>query len=356
MSERLRRLRVLMEKERLEALVVSTGVNRYYLSGFTGTAGVLVITGGESILYTDFRYLEQAVAECAGFQVRDHESRLPEKLAVDLNGYRRLGLEAADSHRFWQMAGENLSGELVPADTLMARLRMVKDAGEVECIRQAAAVADQVFGDLAGWLQPGMTELEATLELENRMRRLGASGTSFDTILASGERSALPHGVSSDRIIGIGDMVVLDFGCVVRHYCSDMTRTFYVGEPGPEEIRVYDIVQRARQEAIEAVRPGISAREVDRVARDIITGEGYGRFFGHGTGHGVGLEIHEEPGVSPRSETLLMENMVITVEPGIYLEGRFGVRIEDLVLVSAGGCEVLSRSSREFINLSSGWR
>lgn len=354
--DRLERVRGELARRELDGLLVQKPENRAYLSGFTGTAGVLLITGTAAHLVTDFRYVEQAAQQAPAFRVHRSGPEGPvDALAAVLRaeGVRTLGCEGdyltvdtfAQYERGWPEV------RLVVATGLVEGLRAIKDAGEVQAIRRAAAIADAAFRRALEIIRPGMTEREVALALEMDMKRQGASALAFDTIVASGPRSALPHGVASDKVIQSGELVTLDFGCVVAGYCSDMTRTVMVGEPDDRQREIYATVLVAQSAGVAAARPGLTGQQLDAVCREIIKARGYGDFFGHGTGHGVGRYIHEGPRLSTRSQEVLAPGHVVTIEPGIYLPGWGGVRIEDLVLITADGCEVLSRSPRELIIL-----
>ena len=266
-------------------------------------------------------------------------------------GYSRIGFESAH----WSLADyQVLSGQvpaerLVPLTGMVERLRYVKEPAEVERIARAVAITDRAWARLIPAIKEGVLERDLAAELDYLLRREGADGTSFSTIVASGPRGALPHGVASDRRIVRRDMVVFDFGAQYQGYAADMTRTVAVGQPGEEERAVYRIVAEAQSRALAAVRPGLTGREIDAVARGYIGENGYGDFFGHGLGHAVGLEIHEEPRLSPSGEEQLLPGMTVTVEPGIYLPGRFGVRIEDLVVVTETGCRNLTQSRKDLV-------
>jgi Xaa-Pro aminopeptidase len=228
---------------------------------------------------------------------------------------------------------------------------LVKTEKELEKMAKAADIADQAFHHIIGYIRPGVTERAVALELEIYMKKLGASALSFETIAASGVRSSMPHGIATDKIIEDGDFLTLDFGCVYDGYCSDMTRTVVVGKATQKQKKIYGVVLEAQIAALNAIREGINGIDVDKIARDVISSRGYGEYFGHGLGHGVGLEVHEEPRLSPTGTKKLLENMVVTDEPGIYIPGFGGVRIEDLIVVKKDGCEVLSKSPKQLIEL-----
>ncbi len=356
-ADRLSRLRARLAERDLPALLVTAPANRRYLSGFAGSAGFLLVTAERRVLVTDFRYQEAAALEAGGFErlIYRKEQELKEALQrlVREAGVSRLGFEAAHltvSRRGW--FGEALPGvELVPAEGIVEALRLVKDAGEIARVRRAMALAEEAFTRLLPQVAPGRSERELALELEFTMRRLGADGPSFDFIVASGPRASLPHGQPTGRRLERGDLVVFDFGAVFEGYCSDMTRTVVVGTPDARQQEIHAVVLAAHRAAAAAVRAGVAAGEVDRAAREVIEAAGYGEQFGHGTGHGLGLEVHEERRLGPDREETLAAGMLVTIEPGIYLPGWGGVRIEDTVLVTADGCESLNATTKELLSL-----
>lgn len=346
----LEQLRARLAEARLGALWVSRPENVRYLSGFrTPRDGRVLVTLDSAVLYTDARYAVQARDEslvpvfvARGQEVLDHA-------AATVRGLR-IGFEADDPDNgapglTWS-AHERLrsswDGELVPITGAVESLRVVKTSGEVELMRRAARVADEAFADAVGLVVPGAAEWEVALALELGMRRRGASGTAFETIVASGPRGAMPHGVAGGRRIEDRDLVTIDYGALVDGYRSDATRTVAVGAPAERMLELYRVVREAQARAVEAVRPGATGREVDAAARDVISAAGYGEAFVHSTGHGVGLAIHENPRASQTSTWTLQPGMVLTVEPGVYLPGEGGVRIEDLVLVTETGHELLT--------------
>ncbi len=337
----------------LDAFLVYSDVNRNYLSHFSGTSGAVLILGRQAHFITDSRYTLQARRQVKGaklqLQTKSLLVELADRLAVAK--VKRIGFEAAHvtvSHLDWLK--KRLRGVAwVPTLGLVEEQRLAKEPLERQAMRQAARITDQAFAKLLGRIRPGVREDELAAHLEHEMRLLGAEGPSFETIVASGWRSALPHGVASDKKVQAGDMIVFDFGCRWQGYCSDMSRTVCVGRPDALQKKVYGIVQRAQAAGLRAIRPGRTAGDVDKASRSLIEKAGYGRHFGHGTGHGVGREVHEDPRVGPGSKSRLTPGMAITVEPGIYLEGKFGVRIEDLAFVTRQGHENLYTTTKELV-------
>ncbi len=340
----------LMSQKGVEAMLVMQPENRYYLSGFSGSTGALLITEKESYLCTDFRYTEQAESQSPHMEITRVRDTLPDTLAElqKKTGFNVLGYEDGFLNcKLYNKIQDRLPGvKMVPLSGTVERLRRIKDASELDIIEKAMSMLDLGFEYICGVVKPGMSEREIALELEFFLRRHGASGASFPFIVASGPRSSLPHGEASDRIIQKGDMLTIDFGVVYKHYNSDMTRTVAVGKKPPDMEEIYKIVLEAQLAALEAIKPGVPASEVDKAARSVIESKGYGEYFGHGTGHGVGLAVHEEPRLSSKDNTILEEGMVVTVEPGIYLPGRGGVRIEDSVVVESNGCRLLTKSPK----------
>ncbi|GAB6182096.1 Xaa-Pro dipeptidase [Desulfotomaculum defluvii] len=357
MIQRLTRLRQKMSEQGISHLFVTKPENRFYLSGFTGTTGVLLIGQATADFLTDFRYIEQVKIQSPHFNVVKVDQVSPFGLLSDiLRNYKsdKLAFEADHlTHKQYQELKNQLPGiELVPCEELLEDLRMIKDEVEIDVIRSAMQIGDKAFNHILKCIKPGTSELELTLELEFFMRKLGASGTAFDTIMASGPRSALPHGVASERLLQTGDFLTMDFGALYQGYNSDMTRTVVLGQPDSKQQEIYNIVLEAQMAGLAAVRAGVPAKEVDAAARAVISNHGYGEYFGHGTGHGVGIAIHESPRLNTKDETILQPGMVVTVEPGIYLPQWGGVRIEDSVLVTENGCEILTSSpKKELIRL-----
>jgi Xaa-Pro aminopeptidase len=344
------RLAKLVTDRELDQLFVSDLTNVRYLTGFTGTNGACLVGRDELVFFTDFRYTERAEREVAPEWERPEAERelLPQIVGrmSGTVGFEDAHLSVRQLARL-EAAAEEGQVELVPAGDLVEQLRAVKEPEELERIAAAAELADEVYrwGLERGLV--GLTERDVARACEARLRELGAE-PSFPPIIAAGENGALPHAEPGEREIAAGELVVWDMGALLDGYCSDCTRTFATGEISGEDHEVYDLVLRAQQAGLEAVSAGRSGKEVDAVAREIITEAGHGDHFGHGLGHGVGLEVHERPRLAITSEDELAENNVVTVEPGVYLPGRFGVRIEDLVVVTDNGPRNLSGLTKEF--------
>lgn len=352
MPERLAKIRQLLIKKNIDAVLITNPVNRRYLSGFDGTSGLLMIGHERALLVTDFRYVEQAAAQAKHFTVHRWKDDLIQSLVplIEETGWQTAGFEAKDvTFAVFTEMKEKLPLELVSLEETAEMQRMVKNSFELDALSHGAKILDEAFSYICSIIRPGMTELEIAVELEIYLLRQGAEEKSFRFIVASGKRGAMPHGVASAKEITGGEMVTIDFGAVFGGYATDMTRTVALGDVSKQRSKIYDIVKTAQQEAAFAIKPGIKCREVDAVARNIIEKSGYGKHFGHGLGHGVGLETHEQPVLNPRSETVLKEGMVVTVEPGIYVPEWGGVRIEDMVVVNNDGVEILTKSPRELI-------
>jgi Xaa-Pro aminopeptidase len=352
-DKRIERLRAVMREEKLDALLITNSFNRQYMTGFTGSSGYVLLTAGRAILLTDFRYMTQAPQQAPHFEVVEHRPKVAETVLDILRAEKidRLGFEQEDlSYGTYLSYADVLKGiTLVPTDRMVERLRMVKDPDELQIMQEAADLADRTFTHILTKLRPGVTEKDIALEIEVFIRQNGGTSTSFETIVASGERSALPHGKASDRVLQSGEFVKLDFGAYYKGYCSDITRTVVLGKPTDKHKDIYGMVLEAQLNCLEKLRPGITGREGDALARDIIVGHGYGDYFGHGTGHGLGMEIHENPRLSKTDETMLQPGMVVTVEPGIYLPGFGGVRIEDDVVLTESGIHILTHSTKELL-------
>ncbi|RJX38328.1 aminopeptidase P family protein [Paenibacillus pinisoli] len=354
-TKRVERLRKLLEENGLQALLIASSHNRRYISGFTGSAGFVVITSRDNYFLTDFRYREQAAEQVKGFQIIEHGTSPIDDIRdiLEKEGISSLGFEQEHvSFGEYLQWGNTLKAiELKPAAGLVEKLRIIKDEAELQVMQDAADLADRTFKHILGVLAPGIRETDIALEMEVYMRSNGATSSSFDTIVASGERSALPHGVASDRIIGTNEFVKLDFGAYYNGYCSDLTRTVVIGQPSDKHKEIYNIVLEAQLHALANIRPGMTGMEADALCRDIISKYGYGDNFGHSTGHGLGMEVHEAPRLSRLSDTILTPGMTVTVEPGIYVPGFGGVRIEDDIVITESGIKILTSSPKELICL-----
>ncbi len=347
------RVRRALAERQLEALLVTHVPNVRYLTGFTGSAGIALVTLEATYFITDSRYTLQAQSQVAArlFPAEDSHERAVADL-IRRERLRRVGLEAERlSVARYEFLTRELEGSVqwVPTRGIVEELRMVKDTEEQHAIRQAVELAARVFSECLAEIRPGVRERDVAAELEYRLRRAGAERLAFETIVASGERAALPHGVASEKRIGYNEFVVIDFGVVVDGYCSDMTRTVYVGIPDGRAREVYHTVLEAQLRCETEMRAGMSAREIDALTRDLITARGYGAFYGHATGHGIGLEVHEAPRLSRQNDAPVPAGAVVTVEPGIYLPGWGGVRIEDVVIVTERGSEVLTPTPKELL-------
>ncbi len=340
----------------VDAVLLTSAHNLRYFTGFRGGEGIALITENARCLFVDSRYTVAAQAEAPEFDVIEYGGgrrnteigqRLKE-LAV-----KRLGFEdhflTVQEYQAFQAAWDEIVWQGCSKE--LEQMRMVKDEAELGYLRRAEQIGVEAYLAVLPMIKPGVTENEIAAELEYQMRRRGASGTSFETIVVSGVKSSMPHGKPDEKKIEMGDFVTMDFGCRFGGYCSDMTRTVVVGKASEEQHRIYETVQRAQQTGLDTIRAGISGKEADDAARAVIEKAGYGRYFGHSLGHGVGLLIHELPNLSPMSEILLEPGMVVTCEPGIYIPGLGGVRIEDMVCVTEGGIENLTRLSKELTEL-----
>ena len=354
MINRVDQLREKMKAEGIASFLITSPYNLRYLTGFTGTTGLALISLEKAYFITDFRYTEQAAKQCVGYEVVKNVGPILEVVAdiVETTELENLAFEEAYVPFKQYVDLETLlEVDLVPVSGMVEELREVKDEAEVAIIEKACNIADQAFSHILTYIKPGMTEIQVANELDFHMRSLGASGVSFETIVASGLRSAMPHGVASDKVIEEGDLITIDFGCYYNGYVSDMTRTIAIGEPSDKLKEIYNVVKEAQQKVLDVAKPGMTGVELDAVARDYIASKGYGEAFGHSTGHGIGLEIHEGPNVSKLADKAFVPGNVITNEPGIYLPGIGGVRIEDDMLVTENGIKRLTHSEKELIIL-----
>jgi len=354
-TKRLRRLRTSIGERELDALLISQPENLRYLSGFTGSSGWLLISGQNAILATDFRYVEQAKGESPGFEIVQIKQELHDwlpGLVSDL-GWHRLGFEANFiSYDGYHKLGEatkikQINLQLVPTTGIVEQLRSTKAPEELGFITKAVELADAAFEEAKPIIRPGMREKEIAWEIEKILRQEGSEGIAFEIIVASGPNSALPHARPTERMIRSGEPLLIDMGARISGYCSDLSRTLFLGKADRPFREIYDIVFKAQATAIEEVESGMDASQADRLARSIIEQAGHGDEFGHGLGHGVGLAVHEFPRLGLGSSDLLADGMVFTIEPGIYLVGQGGVRIEDMVVLENGKARVLTRASKD---------
>ena len=338
----------------LDALVLFSEPNIRWASGFAFTDGAVAVTRDGAVLLTDSRYIEAAENEARGVDVQLYDAGHPltAQLKAFLGGCGRIGAEAESLPQArWERLGKALGHDLRPADDVLTGLRAVKSPEEVEAITAAQRIAERAFSELLDFIRPGVTERELAAELTCRMMRLGGEGNSFDPITITGVNTSRPHGVPGDAVIAPGDFVTLDFGTIINGYHSDMTRTVAVGFATDEMRAVYDTVLRAQAAGIALMDTAHTGAEVHNAAAKVIADAGYGEYFGHGFGHGVGLEIHESPSASPRNNEPLPAGAVVTAEPGIYLPGRFGVRIEDMILVTDDGPVDITAAPKELLVL-----
>ncbi|WP_068775273.1 Xaa-Pro peptidase family protein [Paenibacillus sp. FJAT-26967] len=354
-ERRLEKLRQTMQQKGLPAVLITSSINRRYLTGFTGSAGVVVVTKESAVLLTDFRYMVQAPQEAAGYEVTDHKGKIGQTVLGILNkqGIKAIGFEENDlTYAGYSSYTDDLQGvEFIPTGGIVEKLRVIKDDTELAIMQEAADLADRTFSYILTRIRAGVSEKQIALDIEMFIRENGGTSSSFDTIVASGERSALPHGVASDRILQQDEFVKLDFGALYKGYCSDITRTVVLGKPSEKHKEIYGIVLEAQLNCVDNLRAGMTGSEGDALCRDIIAQHGYADNFGHSTGHGLGMEVHENPRLAKGYPVILEPGMVVTVEPGIYIPGFGGVRIEDDVIIEPEGIRLLTHSSKEFITI-----
>ncbi|TMN20785.1 M24 family metallopeptidase [Lentibacillus cibarius] len=351
---KLNKLRQKLEEVNLDAILITSPVNRRYMTGFTGTAGAVIVSHDDARFITDFRYIEQAGEQADGFTVVEHKQLIHQEIRDQLNqmNVKRLGFEK-DHVTFtsYELYKETFDAELTGVSGMVEALRLFKSKDELSILKQAAQIADDAFQHIQGYIKPGAKEIDIANELEFFMRKQGAESSSFDIIVASGYRGALPHGVASDKEIQSGELVTMDYGALFNGYCSDITRTVAVGEISTELNTIYDTVLKAQLLGVDGVKPGITGKEADALTRDYIKEQGYGDYFGHSTGHGLGMEVHESPSLSFRSDKELKAGMVVTVEPGIYVPNVGGCRIEDDIVVTESGNDRLTSAPKDLIQL-----
>jgi Xaa-Pro aminopeptidase len=354
MNQRVLKLRRLFEKNKIDALFITQTENRRYLSGFDGTAGYLFITGKKAVLATDFRYTEQAAREAPDFEILHIGGSLAEWFPslVGDSGIKKLGFEPSDvNFTFHDQLVSTLKKKgvkvgLVPVAGLVESLRAVKETPEIELIKQASVITDAAFNKVSTQIRSGITELQIAWLLEKEMRESGSQALPFEIIIASGPEAALPHHKPTHRILNEGEPVVIDMGARVNGYATDLSRTVCVGKSGAQYKKVYHIVLEAQEKAIAGIRAGMTGQQADALAREVIKKAGYSDAFGHSLGHGVGLQEHESPRLGPGSKDVLENSMVFTIEPGIYVSGWGGVRIEDTVILEKGKVKLLTGAKK----------
>ncbi len=350
--ERIEKLKGKLTKASVDAFLVSDMINLRFLSGFTGSAGSLLITPDEAIIFTDSRYTEQAAQESPGFTIIQTliETDVIKQTMASL-GINTIAFEKDHvTYVIWEKFLKNFKDlNLIGVSGWVEELREIKSETEIECIAKAQEIAQSAFKEVLSSIRAGVKEIDLALELEFKMRKSGSEGVAFPFIVVSGERSSLPHGRPTDKKLKPGEFVTFDFGARYNGYCSDMTRTVVVGPVSDKHRKIYETVLKAQLASLSAVKPGVVGKQVDYAGRKVIEDAGYGKYFGHGMGHGVGLNVHERPSVGRASEDVLRPGMVVTVEPGIYIPGFGGVRIEDLVVVTEDGNRNLTVSEKQLI-------
>lgn len=351
----LKKIREILEIKKLDAVLISNKYNIRYISGFSGGTGYLYISRKKNLILTDFRYTIQAQGESDGFdvlEIKESYSKEIAKLAKE-DSLKQIGLEGNNIffEDYIKLRDELKGIKLTSIGDSLSEIRSIKTVEELEYIKKAESIGDIAFQKILNWMKPGMTELEVAAYIEYIMKSNGAEALSFDTIVASGIHSSMPHAVPTHKRLEQGDFVTMDFGCVYKGYCSDMTRTIVIGKASEKQKEIYEIVLEAQLRVLDFIKAGYQGKEIDKVARDFIYQAGYEGCFGHGLGHSVGLFIHEEPSLSIREERIIQENVVETIEPGIYIKGFGGVRIEDLVVVTKNGCENYTNSTKDLIEI-----
>ena len=351
MQKRLGKFEAKLAQSEVDGILVTGQNNIYYLTGFWGTEATVFISGKRRLFVTDSRYILIAKASVKGFDIIESRQALEEiAKIIKEDGLTKIGFDSQVTYSFYQgLSALFADYQLVAMSNFIEDLRMIKDETEIATIRRACQISDQAFIDVLDIIKPGQTtEMDVNHFLDHRMRQLGAEGASFEFIVASGYRSAMPHGRASEKVIQTGETLTLDFGCYYQHYVSDMTRTIHIGHVTDQEREIYDVVLRANKALIEQAKEGVTYREFDAIPREIINTAGYGANFTHGIGHGIGLDIHEYPYFG-KSDEAIKAGMVLTDEPGIYLDDKYGVRIEDDLLITETGCEVLTLAPKELI-------
>lgn len=355
--DKIREIQQKLQEKELDAVLITDEKNQRYATGFAFTDGAVIVTKNNAYLITDSRYVEaaeKAVSERVQVILFGQDKRLIPCIQEILQNEKieKLGAEEQKlSYQEYLSYQKTLGLDLIPAQAVFLELRASKTEDELEYMRAAQKISERALEDVLGIIRPGISEREIAAELNYRMMKYGAEGNSFDTISITGTKTSMPHGVPGDELVKDGDFVTMDFGCLKGGYCSDMTRTVAVGHVTDEMKKIYEIVLEAQLTGIENARAGITGYEIDKAARDVIANAGYGQYFGHSFGHSLGLDIHEAPYAMPRSRVIMPEGAVISAEPGIYLPGRFGVRIEDVMILRKDGAEVITKAPKQLIVL-----
>ncbi|OEF98772.1 M24 family metallopeptidase [Desulfuribacillus alkaliarsenatis] len=338
----------------LDGYITYKQENVEYLTGFTGSSGFLLVTPDDAVIFTDSRYMEQAKEQARAIDVLEQGQPYYKTINeyIKQKKLQAIGFESENvtvaTFELWQ---KNLESSVIPCNDYVAQLRMIKDEHEIAITQTAVDLTDEAFAYVIERIRPGIKEIDIALELEFYLKKRGASSLAFSTIVASGKRSALPHGVASEKLIELGDMVTIDFGANYMGYCSDMTRSFIVGKASPKQKEIYNTVLTAQQKVLNNIKAGMMGKEVDEIARQYIYKQGYEGHFGHGLGHGLGKEVHEAPRLSPLSDTKLESGMLVTVEPGVYITDFGGVRIEDDIVITETGCRILNKTPKELLEI-----
>jgi Xaa-Pro aminopeptidase len=349
---RIEKIKQILDELKLDAFYITHIPNIRYITGFSGSSAYVIITKNKDYFLTDFRYKEQSSKQVKGFEiVVNYQATEEMKKIFAAEGFKRVAFESTHmTVNGLEILQQSFPGvEFVPVAERIEKLTMIKTPEEMSMIKKAIEITDRTFSKMLEIIKPGMAEKDVSAEISYWHKKFGADKDSFDPIVASGWRGCLPHGIASDKVIESGEMVTLDFGCIYNGFCSDLTRTISVGEPSDEMKKIYGIVLDSQMKAISSAKEGVTTKELDGVARSYISDKGYGEKFGHGLGHGLGIEVHEMPSVSQRMDIKLPAGVVVTIEPGIYVENLGGVRIEDDIMITQNGCEVLNKSPKELI-------
>lgn len=355
LNQRIDKTRAFIKENDIEAFLVIKPENIRYLSGFTGTSGQLLITQRINYLITDFRYIDQAKMQCPDYEIVKQERKMIDTIK-DICLQENIKYIAFEEEQMVFKMYETYYQALkpikfIPSSQFLTTIRSIKDEEEITSLKKAVSLADEAFSHIIQYIKPGVREKEIALELEFFLRKKGAEAKPFDFIVASGERGALPHGVASDKPIANGDLVTMDFGCILNGYCSDITRTVCIGTSSIKQREIYNIVLEAQITGINCLKTNMKCEDADRISREVIEKAGYGEYFGHCLGHGVGMEVHEEPRLAKGNDNLLQPGMVVTIEPGIYIPSYGGIRIEDMVLIHENHIEILTKSCKDMLIL-----